>query len=145
MTICVFQHLIHFWWTPPQLLMSPLCPVNLYVYTPSTSDVLRCNWYERGHDVKWFIHSFEQFAHIISIFPMRCRCDVKQCLACVDKKICILYGFPVRWIFLTTSLRIPPESRSDEGGIRRRVVRNPSHMENHTKCIFSHTLHFNAL
>ena len=53
--------------------------------------------------------------------------------------------FHVRWIFLTTSLRIPPESRSDEGGIRRRVVRNPSHMENHTKCIFSHTLHFNAL
>ena len=37
--------------------------------------------------------------------------------------------FHVRWIFLTTSLRIPPESRSDEGGIRRRVVRNPSHME----------------
>ena len=32
--------------------------------------------------------------------------------------------FHVRWIFLTTSLRIPPESRSDEGGIRRRVVRN---------------------
>ena len=31
--------------------------------------------------------------------------------------------FHVRWIFLTTSLRIPPESRSDEGGIRRRVVR----------------------
>ena len=49
--------------------------------------------------------------------------------------------FHVRWIFLTTSLPIPPESRSDEGGIRRRVVRNPSHMENHTKCIFSHTLH----
>ena len=47
--------------------------------------------------------------------------------------------FHVRWIFLTTSLQIPPESRSDEGGIRRRVVRN------HTKCIFSHTLHFNAL
>ena len=53
--------------------------------------------------------------------------------------------FHVRWIFLTTSLRIPPESLSDEGGIRRRVVRNPSHMENHTKCIFSHTLHFKAL
>ena len=51
--------------------------------------------------------------------------------------------FHVRWIFLTTSLRIPPESLRDEGGIRRRVVRNPSHMENHTKCIFSHTLHFN--
>ena len=47
--------------------------------------------------------------------------------------------FHVRWIFLTTSLRIPPDSRSDEGGIRRRVVRNPSHMENHTKCIFSLT------
>ena len=53
--------------------------------------------------------------------------------------------FHARWIFLTTSLRIPPESRSDEGGIRRRVVRNPSHMENHAKCIFSHTLHFKAL
>ena len=26
----------------------------------------------------------------------------------------------------------------------RRVVRNPSHMENHTKCIFSSTLYFNA-
>ena len=51
--------------------------------------------------------------------------------------------FHVKWIFLTTSLRISPESRSDEGGIRRRVVRNPSHMENHIKCIFSHTLHFN--
>ena len=30
-----------------------------------------------------------------------------------------------------------------QGGIRGRVVRNPSRMENHTKCIFSHTLHFN--
>ena len=29
--------------------------------------------------------------------------------------------FHVTWNFLTTSLRIPPESRSDEGGIRRRV------------------------
>ena len=39
------------------------------------------------------------------------------------------------WVatFLTTSLRI-----------RRRVVRNPSHMENQTKCIFSHTLHFKS-
>ena len=26
-----------------------------------------------------------------------------------------------------------------------RVVRNPAHMENHTKCIFSHILHFKAL
>ena len=34
---------------------------------------------------------------------------------------------------------VPPESRSDEGGIRWRVVRNSSHMEHHTKCIFSHT------
>ena len=32
--------------------------------------------------------------------------------------------FHVRWIFLTTSLRIPPESRSDDGGIRRRLVRH---------------------
>ena len=50
--------------------------------------------------------------------------------------------FHVKWIFLTTNLRIPP--RVDEGGIRRRVVRNPSRMENHTKCIFSHNLHFKA-
>ena len=35
------------------------------------------------------------------------------------------------------------DMRGDEGGIRRRVVRNPSHMENNTKCIFSHTLDFN--
>ena len=48
-----------------------------------------------------------------------------------DMHFCMV--FHVRWIFLTTSLRIPPELRSDEGGIRRRVVRNPSHMENHTK------------
>ena len=63
----------------------------------------------------------------------------------VDRWYAFGMVFHVRWIFLTTSLRIPPESRSDEGGIRRRVVRNPSHMENHTKCIFSHTLHFKAL
>ena len=50
--------------------------------------------------------------------------------------------FHARWIFLTTSLRIPPAC--DSGGIRRWVVRNPSHMENHTKCIFSHILHFKA-
>ena len=37
----------------------------------------------------------------------------------------------------------PAESRSDEGGILRRVVRNPSHKENHTKCIFSHTYTLN--
>ena len=37
--------------------------------------------------------------------------------------------FHVRWIFLTTSLRILPESRSDEGGIQRQVVRNTSNME----------------
>ena len=37
---------------------------------------------------------------------------------------------------------IPPS-----GGIRRpdRGEKNPSHMENHTKCIFSHTLHFSTL
>ena len=29
----------------------------------------------------------------------------------------------------------------DEAGIQRRVVINPPHMENHTKCIFSLTLH----
>ena len=55
--------------------------------------------------------------------------------------ICGFLCFNMRWyafcmvfherrIFLTTSLRIPPESRSDEGGIRRRV--------------FSHTLHCKA-
>ena len=64
-------------------------------------------------------------------------------------QICILYGFPCEMDFShhesPNPVRIPPESRSDEGGIRRRVVRNPSHMENHTKCIFSHTLHFKAL
>ena len=32
---------------------------------------------------------------------------------------------------LTTSLRIPSRVACDEGGIRRRVVRNPSHMEPH--------------
>ena len=36
----------------------------------------------------------------------------------------------------------PPVSKSLS---RKRVVRNPSHMEYHTKCIFSHTLHFKAL
>ena len=33
----------------------------------------------------------------------------------------------------------------DSSGIWRRVVRNPSRMENHTKCIFSHTSNFNTV
>ena len=32
----------------------------------------------------------------------------------------------------------------DEGGILRQVVRIPSRMENHTKCIFLHILPFKA-
>ena len=46
--------------------------------------------------------------------------------------------FHARWIFLTTSLPNPTQVTCDEGGIRRRVVRNPSRMENYTKFIFSH-------
>ena len=46
---------------------------------------------------------------------------------------CILYGFQCEMDFSPTR------------EIRRGVVRNPSRMENHAKCIFSHTLHFNAL
>ena len=38
----------------------------------------------------------------------------------------------------------PLESNFDESGIRRRVVRIPSHMENHIKCILLHTVHFKA-
>ena len=49
------------------------------------------------------------------------------------KKICILYGFHVRWIFLITSLRNPPKLLESVSGILRQVGRKPSHMENHTK------------
>ena len=37
------------------------------------------------------------------------------------------------------SPRVSESRPTYESGIWRRVVRNPSHMENHTKCIFSHT------
>ena len=36
----------------------------------------------------------------------------------------------IAWIFHTTSRRISPESLGDEGGFWRRVVINPSRMEN---------------
>ena len=55
--------------------------------------------------------------------------------------ICILSGFPCEMDFSyhkSTNL-------TREVGIRRRVVRNPYHMENHTKCIFSHILHSKTL
>ena len=35
----------------------------------------------------------------------------------------------------------PIEFACDEGGVQRRVVRNPSHIEYHTKCIFCHIFH----
>ena len=34
-----------------------------------------------------------------------------------------------------------PRISESQGGILRQVVRNPSHMENYTKCILSHSLH----
>ena len=37
-----------------------------------------------------------------------------------------------------------PRVSCNEGGILRQLVRNTSHMENLTKCICSHTLHFKA-
>ena len=65
----------------------------------------------------------------------------------VYEKIFIVYGFPCEMYFShhnCTCLRIP-ESLATRVGFRRRVVRNPSDMENHTKYIFSHTLHFNFI
>ena len=58
--------------------------------------------------------------------------------------ICILYGFPCETDFSHHEYPNPTRVACDEGEIRRQVVRNPSHMENHTKCIFSHTLHFKS-
>ena len=46
--------------------------------------------------------------------------------------ICILYGFPCEMDFSHQESRVA----CDVGGIRRRLVKNPFHMENHTKCIF---------
>ena len=59
--------------------------------------------------------------------------------------ICIVYGFPCEMDFSHHESPIPARVACDDRGILRRVVRNPSHMENHTKCIFSHILHFKVL
>ena len=60
--------------------------------------------------------------------------------------ICILYGFPCEMDFSLHKSPNLARFACDEGGILRRVVRNPSHMENHTKYIFSHTLmHLNEV
>ena len=53
--------------------------------------------------------------------------------------------FHVRWIFAHHESLNPARVAYDEDGILRQVVRNPSHMENNPKCIFSHTSHFKAL
>ena len=53
-------------------------------------------------------------------------------------------GFHVRFDFSRHKSLNPTWIACDEGGIRRRVVRNSSRMENHTKCIFPHTLHFKS-
>ena len=58
-----------------------------------------------------------------------------------NNMICILYGFTCEMDFSHHKSSNPARVACDESGIRREVVRNPSHMENHTKCIFSHTLH----
>ena len=61
---------------------------------------------------------------------------------------CIKFCYPcmiildARLIFIKRSLLIPP-SACDVGGIRRRVVRNPSRMENHTKCNTHTNIHSN--
>ena len=61
-----------------------------------------------------------------------------------NRMICILYGFPCEMHCSHHESPNPTRVAYNEGGIRRQVVRNPSHMGNHTKCIFSHTLHFKA-
>ena len=96
--------------------------------------------YISGQNICQFISNFDQCELYKVGHHERCS----KPLPFKSGKYAFCMVLHVRWMFLTTSLRIPPESV----GIRRRVtvVRNPSHMENHTKCIFSHTYtlrHFN--
>ena len=64
------------------------------------------------------------------------RCDRQQ-LRWVQHWM-ISMAFHVRWIFLT------PEDFESHSSHLRREVANPSQMENYTRHIFSHTLHFKA-
>ena len=62
----------------------------------------------------------------------------------IYQTIRILSGFLHEMDFTHLPSQNPTRVACDEDGIWRPVVRNPSHMKNHTKCIFSHTLHFKA-
>ena len=54
-------------------------------------------------------------------------------------RICISHGFPGEMEFFSHELTVScPEPRSGEGRIWWRVGENPSLLENHVKCIFSH-------
>ena len=53
--------------------------------------------------------------------------------------ICILYGFPCEMDFSHHESPNPTGVACNEGQILRLVVRNPSRMKIHKKCIFSHT------
>ena len=61
-----------------------------------------------------------------------------------DSIITILYDFPCEMDFFQHESPNPTRVTCDEGRNRRQVVRNPSHMEYHIKCILSYTLHFKA-
>ena len=54
------------------------------------------------------------------------------------------YGFPCQMDFSHHESPNPARVACDEGGIRRQVVRNPSRMENHTKCISYKLRYFNS-
>ena len=47
-----------------------------------------------------------------------------------------LYGFTCEMDFSHYDSQNPVRIAFDEGGILRRAVRNPSHMENHAQCIY---------
>ena len=54
----------------------------------------------------------------------------------------VLYGFPWGMDFSHHKSLTSQRVVCDEGGIRRQVVRNPSHMKNHKKCIFLTYIYF---
>ena len=85
--------------------------------------------------------------------------QLRESIHTIDSRLLITYRPRLRWSMVQIPMDdmhvvwfsmwdgfFSPRVASDSGGIRRRVVRNPSHMENHTKYIFSHTYtlrHFN--